>query len=112
MSDPKPQVDVRPYAVRDALDAGSLPRVVIQSSPSAAISHVVGARFSADALNAMEVLALAAQGARVEDPRNTLPARLPFVGECSDIVGVADSPQASLLPDVVVASTTAGEVSP
>lgn len=73
MSDPKPQADVRPYAVRDALEPAALPRVVIHTSPSAAVSHVVGARFSAAALNAMEVLALAAQGARVEDPRCVLP---------------------------------------
>lgn len=78
MSDPaKPQLDVRPYAVRDALEPAALPRVVIHTSPSAAVSHIVGARFTAVALNAMEVLALAAQGARVEDPRNALPQPLP-----------------------------------
>ncbi len=73
MSDPKSQTDVRPYAVRDALEPASLPRVVIHTSPSAAVSHVVGARFTAVALNAMEVLSLNAQGVQVEDPRNTLP---------------------------------------
>lgn len=103
MSDPaKPQLDVRPYAVRDALEPASLPRVVIHTSPSAAVSHVVGARFTAVALNAMEVLALNAQGARVEDPRNTLPARPAIGAECSDTVAVSDSPQASLLPTDLV----------
>lgn len=66
----------RPYAVRDALEpAPSHPRVVIATSPQAAVAHIVGARFQAVALNAMEVLALAAQGVRVEDPRNVLPVR-------------------------------------
>lgn len=74
MSDPKSQTDVRPYAVRDALEPmPSHPRVVIHTSPSAAVTHVVGARFSAVALNAMEVLALTAQGVQVEDPRGSLP---------------------------------------
>lgn len=77
MSDPaKPSLDVRPYAVHDALEPKPAhPRIVIHTSPSAAVSHVVGARFTATALNAMEVLALAAQGVRVEDPRNVLPVR-------------------------------------
>lgn len=72
MSDPKPNLDVRPYAVVDALSP-DLPRVVVQTSPAAAVSHVVGARFSATALNAMEVLALTARGVQVEDPRGVLP---------------------------------------
>ena len=73
MSDPKPNLDVRPYAVVDALSPDDLPRVVVQTSPAAAVSHVVGARFSASALNAMEVLALTARGVQVEDPRGVLP---------------------------------------
>lgn len=73
MSDPKPNLDVRPYAVVDALSPDGLPRVVVQTSPAAAVSHVVGARFSATALNAMEVLALTARGVQVEDPRGVLP---------------------------------------
>jgi hypothetical protein len=72
LSDPKPNLDVRPYAVVDALSP-DLPRVVVQTSPAAAVSHVVGARFSATALNAMEVLALTARGVQVEDPRGVLP---------------------------------------
>lgn len=72
--DPKPSLDVRPYAVVDALSPDDLPRVVVQTSPAAAVSHVVGARFSASALNAMEVLALTARGVQVEDPRGVLPA--------------------------------------
>lgn len=73
MSDPKPNLDVRPYAVVDALSPDGLPRVVVQTSPAAAVSHVVGARFIAFALNAMEVLALTARGVQVEDPRGVLP---------------------------------------
>ncbi len=73
MSDPKPSLDVRPYAVVDAEAPGELPRVVVQTSPAAAVSHVVGARFTATALNAMEVLALSARGVQVEDPRGVLP---------------------------------------
>lgn len=75
MSEPsKSQTDVRPYAVHDALATQPAhPRVVIHTSPSAAVSHVVGARFTATALNAMEVLALTAQGVQVEDPRGSLP---------------------------------------
>lgn len=97
MSDPKPQTDVRPYAVHDALEPKpSHPRIVIHTSPSAAVSHVVGARFTATALNAMEVLALAAQGVRVEDPRKVLPV-LPEAPYPEPAAGPAD-PQASLLP--------------
>lgn len=73
LSDPKPSLDVRPYAVVDALSPQAV-RVVVQTSPQAAVSHVVGARFTATALNAMEVLALSARGVRVEDPRGVLPA--------------------------------------
>lgn len=99
MSEPaKPSLDVRPYAVRDALDPTAVPRVVIHTSPSAAVSYVVGARFQATALNAMEVLGLAAQGARVEDPRGALPVSI-ATPDPAPVVAQADV-QPSLLPDV------------
>lgn len=97
MSDPKPQTDVRPYAVRDALDPAALPRVVINVSPAAAVSYVVGARFTAQALNAMELLALTSRGeVQVEDPRGSLVRPAPVVSTDPT------EPQASLLPSASI----------
>lgn len=65
--------DTRPYAVSDALTPDALPRIVIEVSQAAAVSHVVRGRFSAAPLTSMDLLMLQARGAAMEDPRGSLP---------------------------------------
>lgn len=65
--------ELKPYVVRDAMASeGSAPRIIIERTQAAAISHVVGARFTASTASPLELLAMTAAGVKVEDPRGAL----------------------------------------